>query len=521
MAMKTKNVLLIIQDGWGVSTNPEVSAIAAANTPFHDESMTTRPHSTLEASEMAVGLPENQMGNSEVGHMNIGAGRIVYQDLVKINLAIESLEICQEKAFQNILAYCQENQKPLHLLGLLSDGGVHSSIHHLSGLLEIFSEQKNPPQVFLHAFTDGRDTSPNGGVSYIQDIEKKMKETGVGRIASVIGRYFAMDRDKRWERVKKCYDLLVHGKGEPALHAAEALQASYDAGTTDEFVEPIVMTTEDGRVVANIRDGDAVLFFNFRTDRGRQLTQVLTQEDMPDHGMKTLNLHYCTMTRYDEQFKGVEVVFEKANIKNGLGEWLAIHDKTQVRIAETEKYPHVTFFFNGGREEPMKGEQHLLCSSPKVPTYDLQPEMSAYDIRDKIIPIIQKDKPDFICLNFANPDMVGHTGVFEAAVKAVETVDDCTQSVVKAALDNDYIVLVTADHGNADIMRNPDGSPHTAHTTSLVPLILYDRNHQYQLVTTTGKLGDLAPTILHLMGIEKPDDMTGDVLVTPVHQEKT
>lgn len=517
--MEKSNVVLIIQDGWGLATDPQVSAIAAANTPFHDQSMTTRPHSTLEASGLAVGLPEGQMGNSEVGHMNIGAGRIVYQDLVKINLAIDSGEIAELDAYRKLIAYCQTNNKPLHLLGLLSDGGVHSSIQHLSGLLGLLSSAQLPG-VFLHVFTDGRDTSPTGGVNYIRQIEARMKETGVGKVASVIGRYFAMDRDKRWERVAKSYNLLVHGTGKKVTDAAAAVQAFYDEGVTDEFIEPIVVNTESGEPVATIQEGDAVLFYNYRTDRGRELTQVLTQEDMPDHGMKTLDLFYTTMTRYDQSFKGIEVIFEKEDIKNGLGEILANNGKTQIRIAETEKYPHVTFFFNGGREKPMEGEQHMMCPSPKVATYDLMPEMSAADLRDKILPEIQAGTPNFVCLNFANPDMVGHTGDFDAAVKAVETVDACTQAVVEAALANDYIVLVTADHGNADKMKNADGSPHTAHTTSLVPLLLYDQKNRYSLSPTTGKLGDLAPTILTIMGIDIPAEMTGDILVEPIHADK-
>ena len=512
--METNKVLLIIMDGWGMTVNPAVSAIAAANTPFYDQSMTVRPNSTLEASGLAVGLPEGQMGNSEVGHMNIGAGRVVYQELVRISLAVQSGSIAREPAFEKILAYCQKNNKPLHLLGLVSDGGVHTHVNHLLGLLPLLAEAKLPA-VFLHAFTDGRDTSPNGGVGYLKSVQDAMAQHGVGQVASVIGRYFAMDRDKRWERVQKAYDLLVHGKGTPSQDALASLQASYDAGVTDEFVEPIVMTEPNGQPLATIQPGDAVLFFNFRTDRGRQLTHVLTQQDMPEYGMKTIPLHYCTLTRYDESFVGVEVIFEKDSIENGLGEFLANEGKTQIRIAETEKYPHVTFFFNGGREEPMTGERHLLCPSPKVATYDLQPEMSAKDIRDKILPEIKAKSADFICLNFANPDMVGHTGVFEAAVRAVETVDACTREVVEAALASGYKVLVTADHGNADIMRNPDGSAHTAHTTALVPLILFDPAEEFTLLPHTGKLGDLAPTILTLMGLTPPSEMTGQVLVAP------
>lgn len=512
--MENSKVVLIIQDGWGHSINPEVSAIAAADTPFHDRSMTDQPSGMLEASGLSVGLPEGQMGNSEVGHMNIGAGRIVYQDLVKINRAIESGDIRELESWKKLVAYCQKNQKPLHLLGLLSDGGVHSSIEHVAGIIRLLSDE-NLPAVYLHVFTDGRDTSPTGGLSYIKAISEVLEETGTGSIASVIGRYYSMDRDKRWERVQKSYNLLIHGEGNPTTNPIAAVKQSYEAGMTDEFVEPIIVTGEDGQPVATIQPQDAVLFFNFRTDRGRQLTQVLTQDDMPEVGMKTLDLHYTTMTRYDQAFTGIEVLFEKDNIKHGLGEVLSHAGKTQIRLAETEKYPHVTFFFNGGREVPMAGERHLMCASPKVATYDLQPEMSAQDIQNAILPELEAGAPDFVCLNFANPDMVGHTGVFDAAVKAVETVDACTQKVTETALANDYVVLVTADHGNADKMRNPDGSPHTAHTTSLVPLVLYDRKQRYALRDTTGKLGDLAPTILSIMGIEIPEEMTGDILVHP------
>jgi 2,3-bisphosphoglycerate-independent phosphoglycerate mutase len=511
--MQQHKVILIIMDGWGMTADPTVSAISQARTPFFDQAMANWPNTRLEASGLAVGLPEGQMGNSEVGHMNIGAGRVVYQDLVRINQEIATESIKQNEQFQAVVNYCRDHQKPVHLLGLLSDGGVHSHIDHLKGIVSSLAAE-GVEDIFVHAFTDGRDTSPNGGKQYLADLEDSMAHTGKGKVASIIGRYFAMDRDKRWERVRLAYDLLVHGKGAAFEDASTAIQDAYDAGETDEFVKPRVMV-ENGAPVATIQEGDAILFFNFRTDRGRQLTHVLTQEDLPDFGMKTLDLQYYTMTRYDDRFKGVQVLYEKENLSNGLGEFLSQQGKHQIRIAETEKYPHVTFFFNGGREEAMPGEEHLLCPSPKVATYDLQPEMSAFDIRDKIIPQLEAGTPDFVCLNFANPDMVGHTGVMEAAIKACETVDGCTKAVVEAADANGYICLITADHGNADRMRNPDGSAHTAHTTSLVPLILRDPQGRFQLKQEVGKLGDLAPSILHLMGLTPPAEMTGNDLILP------
>ena len=508
----SQKVILIIMDGWGIAKNPKVSAVDAAQTPFYDSALISQPHSRLHASEQLVGLPAGQMGNSEVGHMNIGAGRIVYQDLIRIGLAIESGEIAKNNGFEELVSYCQTNQKPLHLLGLLSDGGVHSHIDHLKGILTVLSKHENMPPVFVHAFMDGRDTDPNGGLAYMKDLEAHMAKVGCGKVASVIGRYFAMDRNQIWERIKKSYDLLISGKGEAFSSASEAIQASYDGGKTDEFIEPAVMI-ENGSPVAQLKPEDAVLFFNFRTDRGRQLTTALTQKNFPEQGMKTLPLKYVTMTSYDDTYTGVTVLFEKENIQMGLGEALAKQGKKQIRIAETEKYPHVTFFFNGGRETPFEGESRILCPSPSVATYDLQPEMSALEIRDKIIAELEKGEVDFVCLNFANPDMVGHTGVFEAAVKACETVDACTKAVVEVANANGYTALVTADHGNADCLVNPDGSANTAHSTALVPLLLFDpSNRGYQL--KDGKLGDLAPTILSLMGLEKPEEMTGDVLTT-------
>lgn len=506
-------VILVIMDGWGIARDPKVSAIDAAHTPFYDESLRTRPHARLHASEEQVGLPAGQMGNSEVGHMNIGAGRVVYQDLVRIGLSIRSGEFATLPAYHSLVEYCRANAKPLHIMGLLSDGGVHSHIEHLQGILHLLAKEQGLPPVYLHLFMDGRDTDPNAGLGYIRSLEHTIHESGVGAIATVIGRYYAMDRNKAWDRTKIAYDLICHGKGKAFASAEAAIQDSYARGVTDEFVEASVME-KDGKPVATLNAGDAVLFFNFRTDRGRQLTTALTQQAFPEHDMQTLPLHYVTMTRYDDTYKGVQVLFEKDNIQMGLGEALAGQGKKQIRIAETEKYPHVTFFFNGGREEPFVGESRILCPSPKVATYDLQPEMSALEIRDKIIPELQRGEVDFVCLNFANPDMVGHTGVFEAAVRACETVDACTRAVVEAAIAHGYYALVTADHGNADCMINPDGSPNTAHTTALVPLILHAAAGDRRTYTLRdGKLGDLAPTILHLMGLSIPAEMTGEILV--------
>lgn len=500
-------------DGWGIAEDPSVSAIEAAHTPFYDHCLQKYPHISLEASGTAVGLPAGQMGNSEVGHMNIGAGRIVYQMLERINKSLKDGEFAQNEQFRAILTYCKANQKPLHLMGLVSDGGVHSSLEHLKGILSELAKHDLPAGVYIHCFTDGRDTDPQGGIGYLAELQQHLDQTGTGKIASVIGRYFAMDRDKRWERTRKAYDLLVHAKGTPTEDAKSALQASYDKGVYDEFVEPISVQA-NGKPVATLQEGDAILFFNFRTDRGRQLTHVLSQASVPEQEMTPLAFHYTTMTRYDKKFKGVNVLFEKEDIANGLGEYLSNQGKTQIRIAETEKYPHVTFFFNGGRENPMPGEEHILCPSPKVATYDLKPEMSAHDIRDAIIPRLKAGKVDYVCLNFANPDMVGHTGVFEAAVKACETVDSSTQAVAEAAMNQGYKIIITADHGNADRMRNPDGSPHTAHTTVEVPCILIDPEDKFTFASDqVGKLGDLAPTLLTLMNMEVPAEMTGDILV--------
>lgn len=499
----------MILDGWGIGTNPAVSAIAQAKTGFIDGLYAKYPHSKLEASGLAVGLPEGQMGNSEVGHMNIGAGRVVYQDLVKINLAVKEGTLANEKELKAAFDFAKANNKKVHLMGLVSDGGVHSHTEHLKGLATI-AHQAGLKDVLIHAFTDGRDTDPKGGYQYLKDLQSHLDKT-TGKIATVIGRYYAMDRDNRWERVKLAYDLMVKGVGEKTTDPLASIKASYAADVTDEFIKPLVVTDAQGKALGLIEEGDVVICFNFRTDRGREITIALTQKDFPEQDMKKLSLYYVTMTNYDNTFSNVHVIFDKDNLNNTLGEVLAKAGKKQIRIAETEKYPHVTFFFSGGREQPFEGEKRLLCPSPKVATYDLQPEMSAKDIRDKIIPELQTKEPDFIVLNFANPDMVGHTGVFEAAIKAVETVNDCAEAVVKVALENGYTSIIIADHGNADMMINEDGTPNTAHTTNLVPCILVDADYKGTL--KDGKLGDLAPTILKLIGVAQPSDMGGVSLI--------
>ncbi len=499
----------MILDGWGIATNKAVSAIDQAKTPFVSSLYSKYPHSKLEASGLAVGLPLGQMGNSEVGHMNIGAGRVVYQDLVRINKAVDERELDNNQVLLDAFSYAKANNKSIHYMGLLSDGGVHSHINHLKGLITI-AQNNGIKNLFIHAFTDGRDTDPKGGLDYLKDLTNHLQKT-TGKLASIIGRYFAMDRDKRWERVKLAYDLLVRGVGERTADPLRAVQTSYDNGITDEFIKPIVVVDQLQQPVGTVKEGDVVLCFNFRTDRGREITEVLTQQDFPEYGMKKLQLDYLTLTNYDDSFNNVKVLFDKDNLENTLGEVVSKAGKKQIRIAETEKYPHVTFFFSGGREEPFVGESRILCPSPKVATYDLAPEMSANEIKDKIIVELEKKEPDFICLNFANPDMVGHTGVFAAAVKACETVDACAAKVTEAALRNGYSTIIIADHGNADMMINEDGSPNTAHTTNLVPCILVDDSYKGKL--KNGKLGDLAPTILTLMGIPIPERMTGNVLL--------
>ncbi|ALW84231.1 2,3-bisphosphoglycerate-independent phosphoglycerate mutase [Hymenobacter sedentarius] len=506
-----KQVLLVILDGWGIPQNSAVSAVDAANTPFYNELLQRYPHSTLQASGEAVGLPEGQMGNSEVGHMNIGAGRVVNQELVRIGKAIRERKLGQMPALVKAFEYAIANDKPLHLIGLLSDGGVHSHIDHVKALCTI-AHEAGVRRVLVHAFTDGRDTDPKSGVRFVNELEQSLERSGA-KIASVVGRYYAMDRDQRWERVKVAYDLLVNGIGTPSQNLIQTIQEQYREDITDEFLKPIVKVGADGQPLATIQEGDVVLCFNFRTDRGREITEVLTQHDMHAFQMKRLNLHYLTLTNYDDTFAGVTPIFEKDNLNNTLGEVLAAHGKTQIRIAETEKYPHVTFFFSGGRENTFEGETRILRASPKVATYDLQPEMSARDLVEALVPELQAKAADFVVLNFANPDMVGHTGVFEAVVKAVETTDACCRVVVETALAAGYACIIIADHGNAEFMRNADGSPNTAHTTNLVPCILADNDYVGTLAN--GKLGDLAPTILELMGVPQPLEMTGQSLLRP------
>ena len=496
----------MILDGWGLGTNPNVSAIDKANTPYIDSLYHDYPNSKLVTYGSGVGLPEGQMGNSEVGHMNLGAGRIVYQDFAKINLDIQNGNFNSLQNLINPLKSIQKNNKKLHLIGLVSDGGVHSHISHLEAILDL-TEEMNINNVFIHAFTDGRDVDPKSGLGFIERLEKKIKHSSA-KLASVIGRYYAMDRDKRWERTKKCYDLLVNGIGTKTYNIKNSIKDSYGNNISDEFLEPLLAVNKGNESDGLIENGDYVIFFNFRTDRGRQLTQVMTQNSKNE--MKKLDLNFVTMTNYDDSFENIKIIYDKANLVDTLGEVLSKNNKKQIRIAETEKYPHVTFFFNGGREEPYKNETRILCQSPKVATYDLKPEMSAYEITESIIPEIEKRDSDFICLNFANPDMVGHTGDMSAAIKACETVDECSAKIIEKAKENKYTVLVIADHGNSDIMINKDGSPNTAHTTNLVPLILIDKEIKK---IEDGVLGDIAPSILDIMNIKKPKEMTCKSLI--------
>ncbi|KUG13750.1 phosphoglycerate mutase (2,3-diphosphoglycerate-independent) [Elizabethkingia sp. HvH-WGS333] len=506
----SKKAILAILDGWGLGLDPKVSAIAQANTPFIDSCLQKYPHSKLEASGLAVGLPAGQMGNSEVGHMNLGAGRVIFQNLVKLNMAVENKTLGNESEILAAFKYAKDNHKKIHFIGLVSDGGVHSHVNHLKGLLEA-ADDYGLENVFVHAFTDGRDCDPHSGKGFIQDLIEFM-DAKTGKLATIVGRYYAMDRDKRWERVRVAYDAMVNGIGLATNNPVGAIQKSYEEDITDEFLKPVICT-QDGMPVAKIEANDVVFCFNFRTDRGREITMALSQEDFPDYEMHKLPLYYVTLTNYDKTFHNVKVVYDENIITHTMGQILEENNRTQIRIAETEKYPHVTFFFSGGREEEFKGERRILCPSPKdVPTYDFKPEMSAYDITNAIVPELEKESADFICLNFANTDMVGHTGVFQAAVQAAETVDKCIEKVATTAYNHGYAVFILADHGNSDVMVNPDGSPNTQHSTNLVPFIVMDKDHTWNV--KDGKLGDVAPTILKVMGVNIPEEMTGDILVS-------
>jgi 2,3-bisphosphoglycerate-independent phosphoglycerate mutase len=507
--MAKKSAILIVMDGWGLGKIDSADAIRHARTPFVSSLYSKYPNSTLVTCGEAVGLPDGQMGNSEVGHLNIGAGRIVYQELQRINVAIRDGSFMQNPVLLQSIQHAKTNKKKLHLLGLVSDGGVHSHINHLKKIIDC-CKTASLRDVFIHAFTDGRDTDPKSGLGFIRNLQDHLDATGTGKIATVSGRYYAMDRDKRWERVKLAYDAMVNGRGGSGATALDIVEESYSAGITDEFIKPSTVLDHTGQPLAKISDGDVVICFNFRTDRCREITEVLTQTDIPDQEMKKLSLDYTTMTEYDHHFRNVHVMFENDDLKMTMGEVIAKNMLTQIRIAETEKYPHVTFFFSGGRESEFEGEKRIMIPSPKVATYDMQPEMSAFGITDAIVPEINHKTANFICLNFANADMVGHTGDFQAAIRAVETVDQCVERVATAALVNDYVVFITADHGNADFMINADGSPNTAHTLNLVPYFILD--NQWHGNVHPGKLADIAPTMLKLMGYEVPPEMTGSPL---------
>ena len=504
-----KKTILVILDGWGFGDKSKSDVISTVDTPYWDSLLEKYPNSKLNASGEYVGLPDGQMGNSEVGHLNIGAGRVVYQDLVKINRACADGSIAKNPELEKAYNYARENGKKVHLLGLMSQGGVHSSQEHIHKLISV-AQEYGLSDVFVHAFMDGRDTDPKSGKGFMGELLAHMDKT-VGQVATVTGRYYAMDRDKRWERVKVAYDAMVAGQGEAsATDVLEAIQASYDADVTDEFIKPIVKVDAEGNPVGKIEEGDVVVFFNFRNDRAKELTMVLTQQDMPEEGMKTIPLHYCTMTPYDATFEGLHILFDKENVKNTIGEVVANAGRKQLRIAETEKYAHVTFFFSGGREAVFEGEDRILVNSPKVATYDLQPEMSAFEVKDKVVAELNGQKYDFICLNFANGDMVGHTGVYEAIEKAVKAVDDCVQGVIEAAKANGYEAIIIADHGNADNAVNADGSPNTAHSLNPVPFVWVTEQAGE---VKDGVLADVAPSILKLMGVEQPADMTGANLI--------
>ncbi len=503
-----KKVILMILDGWGKSPDPKVSAIDNANIPYINSLYLKYPNAQLRTDGLNVGLPEGQMGNSEVGHMNLGAGRIVYQDLAKINVAVANDTLKTEKSLQDAFLYAKTNNKPVHFIGLLSDGGVHSHTSHLRSLIDA-SQEFGLEKVYVHAFTDGRDVDPKSGALYLEDLYNYCNNKNV-KLASIIGRYYAMDRDKRWERIKLTYDLLVNGIGKKTKDAVLQVLESYNKGVTDEFIEPILMIDQNNNPIATIQNNDVVVFFNFRTDRGRELTESLSQKDFHEYNMHKLNLYFVTMTNYDDTYSNIHVIYDKDNLTETLGEVLEKAGKSQIRIAETEKYPHVTFFFSGGRETPFKNEKRILRNSPKVATYDLQPQMSAFELTEALIPELQNNEVDFVCLNFANGDMVGHTGDMQAAIKACEAVDACVNKVVETALANNYTTILIADHGNCETMINPDGSPNTAHTTNPVPIIVIDKN---KIDVKNGVLADLAPTILELMGISKPAVMTGTSLV--------
>ena len=504
--MKGKKTVLIILDGWGHGDKTKSDAIHNANTPFVDSLYIKHPNSELLTDGENVGLPKGQMGNSEVGHLNIGAGRIVYQDLAKINITCNDNSIAEMEPLRKAFAYTKETNRGLHLIGLVSDGGIHSHQNHLYRLCELANKAR-VKNVFIHAFTDGRDCDPKSGKGFIEKLEKNLHGA---KIASICGRYYAMDRDKRWDRIKLAYDLLTNGIGKPSHNLTESIKDSYNQNITDEFIKPIVKVDVNGHPITKIQEDDAVICFNFRTDRCREITTVLTQENMPEFNMSTINLHFTTLTKYDASFFDVHVIYEKENIKNTLGEVLEKNNKTQIRIAETEKYPHVTFFFSGGREKEFIGEKRLMVNSPKVATYDLKPEMSALEVTSTIVEELDKGETDFVCLNFANPDMVGHTGDYNAIIKAVETVDDCAKKVVEAGLKNDYAFIIIADHGNADFSINPDGTPNTAHSTNPVPCFAINTGFEK---IEDGKLGDIAPTILKIIGLETPEEMTGNILI--------
>ena len=506
----SKKCVLIIMDGWGHGLIKSADAIQNASVPFVKSLYASYPNTELVTCGEAVGLPAGQMGNSEVGHLNIGAGRIVYQELQRINVALRDGEINTNYEFINMLKYAKQHTKTLHLIGLVSDGGVHSHINHLKKICDLCHEAELT-DVKIHAFTDGRDTDPKSGLGFMTELSDHLQHFA-GQIASVTGRYYAMDRDKRWDRVKLAYDAMVHGQGEHTSDYMSSIHQAYENGITDEFLKPMIVTDAEGQPLGNIKDGDIVFCFNFRTDRCREITEVLTQQSFHEQNMHPLDLYYVTMTEYDKNFKNVHVLFKNDDLKNTLGEVLETNHKKQIRIAETEKYPHVTFFFSGGREKEFEGERRIMRNSPQdVATYDLKPEMSARALTEAILPEIQNQTADFICLNFANADMVGHTGVWEAVIKAVETVDQCVEQLVTEALKQDYTIFLTADHGNSDYMINEDGTPNTAHTLNPVPLFVI--SNDFKGVLKPGKLGDLAPTILHVMGLEIPHEMTGNILI--------